>query len=211
MALVDTKPLGAFILLEESTSSENGDPVDWPGGEGSYDVSATATDSAGNVGSDATLNELTIEVGVSGTVGYSTEFTNVTATPNRRAVPVIMTEDGTIESLSMYHEGGSGELLLAIYDDGTGLPDSLLAVTASTLVNSSPGWQTIDLIDPLYVEAGTTIWLAWVFEFNTVIRYDIQSPGRAHSSGLWADGMPGNFGSSSQAGYVYSIYANYTS
>jgi hypothetical protein len=60
------------------------------------------------------------------------------------------------------------------------------------------------------VSAGQTIWLAWVFESNPGIRWDYGSPGRASSSQTWSGGMPATFGSSTQADYIYSIFATYT-
>ncbi|MHC4560979.1 MAG: hypothetical protein ACYS80_27165, partial [Planctomycetota bacterium] len=144
-------------------------------------------------------------------VGNTDVFPYVTTEANRRAVPYTMSEDGTIESISMYHEGGSGNVLLAVYeDDGSGYPASLIAVTPSTPVNGSVGWQAIDLPVPVEVYSGETIWLAWVYENNPGIRYKSGTPGRAHSSQPWADGMPATFGASTLADYIYSIFATYT-
>ena len=121
-----------------------------------------------------------------------------------------MPEDGTIESITIYHEGGSGNVILAVYDGQT-LPDNRLAVTVQTVVEGSVGWQTIGLTTPVFVPEGTRIWLAWVFENNPGIRYEGGSPGRAESTQIWSGGMPDPFGASSQENYVYSIYATYTS
>ena len=41
MGLIDDIPLGARILLEASTSSEDGDWVEWDGGTGTYHVFGT--------------------------------------------------------------------------------------------------------------------------------------------------------------------------
>jgi len=90
------------------------------------------------------------------------------------------------------------------------LPGSRLGVTDSTAINGSAGWQTVDLLSPVGVSAGQTIWLAWVFESNPGIRWDYGSPGRASSSQTWSGGMPVTFGSSTQADYIYSIFATYT-
>ncbi len=95
---------------------------------------------------------------------------------------------------------------LGVYD-GDSLPLNLLADTPPTPVSASAGWQTIDLSTPIWVEAGATIWLAWVFENNPGIRYQSGTPGRAHSPQGWSDGMPDPLGSSSQSKYIYSIYA----
>ena len=116
---------------------------------------------------------------------------------NRTAVPYTMTEDGVINSISIYHDGGSGDMLLAVYSDNEGEPYYRMAVTAETAVNSTAGWQTIELTELLKVEEGQTIWLAWVFESNPGTRYTSGSPGKAVSSQYWAGQMPYDFGSSS--------------
>ncbi|NIM15164.1 MAG: PKD domain-containing protein [Candidatus Aminicenantes bacterium] len=144
-----------------------------------------------------------------GNVGNTTIFGSISTTPNRRAMPFTMPEDGTIESVSMYHEGGSGGLILAVYD-GASLPQNRLGVTPTTTINSSAGWQTINLTNPVFVQGGTSIWLAWVYESIPGVRYEIGSPGRAQSGDLWAGGMPDPFGTSTQSDYIYTIYATYS-
>jgi hypothetical protein len=143
------------------------------------------------------------------TVGNTTVFGDSTTTANRRAAPYTMPADGIIQSVAMYHTGGSDDMILGVYT-GESLPGERIAVTATTAVTGTTGWQTIDLISPVFVESGTTIWLAWVYENNPGIYYEVGTPGRAHSDGTWSSGMPDPFGSSSQLNYIYSIYANYT-
>jgi uncharacterized repeat protein (TIGR02543 family) len=142
-------------------------------------------------------------------VGYTTVFGSTSSAANRRAIPFTMPEDGTIESITMYHSGGSGDMILAVYN-GEGTPQSRIAITPTTAVGSTTGWQTINLTSPVVVQGGTTIWLAWVYESNPGIRYQTGSPGRYQSSQTWSGGMPDPFGSGSQTGYIYSIYATYT-
>ena len=144
------------------------------------------------------------------TVGNTTVYGTITTTANRRAMPYTMPEDGTISSVSMYHEAGSGSMLLAVYDGSSTAPGSLLAVTPTTAVAGSAGWQTISLQNSVSVGAGSTIWLAWVYESNPGIAYETGSPGRADAGTGWAGGMPASFGTSTQANFIYSIYANYT-
>jgi PKD repeat protein len=119
-----------------------------------------------------------------------------------------MPEDGTIQNVTMYHEGGSGGLILGVYDGAT-LPANRLGVTPATSISSSAGWQTIDLTTPAFVAGGTTVWLAWVYENIPGVRYETGTPGRAQSTDLWAGGMPDPFGTSTQADFLYSIYASY--
>ncbi|NIM17121.1 MAG: hypothetical protein GTO45_34395, partial [Candidatus Aminicenantes bacterium] len=143
-----------------------------------------------------------------GTVGNTTIFGSTSVATNRRAMPFTMPEDGTIESVTIYHVGGSGGLILGVYD-GEGTPQNRLGVTNSTTINGSAGWQTINLQSPAFVAGGSTVWLAWVFQSNPGIRYQTGSPGRYQSSQGWSGGMPDPFGSGTQASYLYSIYATY--
>ncbi|MBK6285933.1 MAG: hypothetical protein IPF54_27520 [Draconibacterium sp.] len=115
-------------------------------------------------------------------------------------MPVTFNENANIESLSIYHNGGTGNMILGIYSDQSGVPASLIGVTLSTQLNTSEGWQTISLISPASVKSGQKVWLSWVFQKNPGIRYSIGSPARAQSDNLWSSGMPsGFFGKSSFA------------
>ncbi len=176
---------------------------------GTYSVSLTASD--GSSSDDITKsNYITVTDGsATADVGYTTVYGSTSTSSRRRAQPVTMPESGTITSVTMYHTGGSGNMILAVYD-GSSSPANRLATTASTPVSGTTGWQTINLTNPVTVAANSTIWLAWVYENNPGIRYQSGTPGRAQSTSTWSGGMPTSFGSSSQANYVYSIYATYT-
>ena len=190
------------------SSSTSQNPTVTYNNAGTYDVSLTATNSAGSDGETKT-NYITVsEAPTTGTVGYTSVFSSTSVSDYRRAMPFTMPEDGTITSITMYHTGGSGSMILAVYD-GESTPDDRLAVTATTEMSSSTGWQTIDLTSSVFVSSGTTIWLAWVYEDNPGIRYQTGSPGRYQSSQTWSGGMPDPFGSGSQSSYLYSIYATY--
>jgi hypothetical protein len=142
-------------------------------------------------------------------VGYTTVGSQIIAATTRRAMPFTMPEDGTIECITMYHSGGSGDMILGLYD-GASLPGNRLGVTASTAVCSTTGWQSIELTSPVVVSSGTKIWLAWVYQNPPNIYYNSGTPGRASTSATWSGGMPNPFGSSTTANFLYSIYASYT-
>ena len=145
------------------------------------------------------------------TVGNTTVFPNISAVTNRRAVPYVMGEAGFLQSISIYHQGGTGQAILAVYADAGGLPGARLGMTNSTPINSTEGWQTISLQSPVAVSAGQTIWLAWVFENDPGHALD-----RGHaravrlSPATWSGGMPDSFGPSSTTTGIYSIYATYS-
>lgn len=176
---------------------------------GTYSVSLTAS---GSNGSDTETKSgyITVTDGsATETVGNTTVFGSNSTSANRRAMPYTMPETGIISSISMYHQGGSGDMILAVYDGTSSAPGSRIATTSATPVSSSTGWQTINLTSSVTVTGGSTIWLAWVYESNPGIAYSSGSPGRAQASATWSGGMPSSFGSSSTANYLYSIYATY--
>lgn len=145
------------------------------------------------------------------TVGYTEVFSNTAYGNKNRAMQVTMSSDGLIKSISMYHEGGSGNMLLAIYADDGGLPGTRLGETANTLVSGSSGWQTINLISSVGVASGQQLWLAWSYSNIPGIRYKVGTPGIAVSNSKWTGSMPAEFGSSAMSNYVFSIYADYQS
>ena len=142
-------------------------------------------------------------------VGNTDVYAGTSTNSSRRASPVSITEDGNITSVSMYHDGGGGSMLLALYEDNSGSPDALLGVTVSTAVSASAGWQTIDLISPVNVSNGDTVWMAWVFSANPGIKYEAAASTNGNSSGIWSGGMPDPWGSASGLSYKYSIYISY--
>ena len=147
----------------------------------------------------------------SGTALGNTEVYGLTSmNTSRKAMPVTFSEDGKISSISIYHNGGTGNMLLGVYSDESGYPGTMLGVTASTSVNSGEGWQTVVLTDSVSVYSGETVWLSFVFENAVGTRYTAGTPGRAVSPDGWGSGMPVEFGTSSKADYTFSIYCTYS-
>jgi len=146
------------------------------------------------------------------TVGFTDVFGGSTTASTRRAMPFDMSEDGTIESVSMYHQAGNPDMdmILAVYDDNSNSPGSRIAITAETSISDSEDWQTITLITPVDVDFGEKIWLAWLYESNPGIHWRTGSPSRADSGEGWSGGMPAEFGTVSIGSTQYSIYATYT-
>ena len=152
------------------------------------------------------------------TVGNTAVFSEGYAPANRRAVPFPMPENGVIQNVTMFHEGGStGDMILAVYDDDGGSPGSRLGVTQETPTQTIPGWQTIDLINPVYVESQARIWLAWVYEDMPGVRVASSDAGwgraKTEPPKHWEDvpRMPQQFGSCNvSTDWTYSIYAAYT-
>jgi len=199
-----TYPEGTEVCLTATPDSG------WTFDNWSGDLTGSANPGCVTMDSDKTVTVNFSEVGnCTETVGNTTVFSSSSTSANRRAMPFTMPENGEICSVTIYHAGGSGGLILGVYD-GASTPQNRLGVTPSTTINSSAGWQTIDLTSPAYVSGGSTVWLAWVFQSNPGVRYQTGSPGRFQSTQTWSGGMPDPFGSGSQTSYIYSIYANYT-
>jgi hypothetical protein len=162
-------------------------------------------------GTIGTLSEevaaLDMEEGQMIQVGYTTVFPGVSTGPSRRAEQVTIPVEGVIQSISIYHNGGSGGLLLAVYSDNAGTPGTRLGVTPTATVNSTEGWQEVALIYPVSVLEGQKVWLAWLTETAVGLRYGYDSPGRIDSGSPWSGGMPMVFGTGTSTGAVYSLYA----
>lgn len=189
------------------SSSTNQNPTVTYNSEGNFDVTLTVSNGLGN-DSETKSNYISVTAPLP-TVGSTQVFSTTTWNANRRAVPYTMPETGTIYSITQYHDGGGGDMILAVYD-GEGAPANRIGVTAATTVSSTTGWQTIDLTSPVTVNGGSTIWLAWVYENNPNVYYQDGTPGRVDAGEDWSGGMPATFGGSSQADYIYSIYCSYS-
>ena len=145
------------------------------------------------------------------TIGHETVYGSISTDASLMAVPVTMSEEGTVKSISIYHEGGSGTVVLGLYA-GVSSPQNRLAVTADTAVNATAGWQKIDLTNVLHIESSTQVWMTIMFSNNPGIRYTAGSP-QAHSTtetyASLGGQMPATFPSSSGNGAVGSIYITY--
>ena len=174
---------------------------------GTKTLYAWTKDAAGNV--STSLSDQVV-ITLSKSLGNTNVYNGTTTAANRRAMPVTFTEAGEIDSISIYHNGGTGNVLLGVYTDLSGLPSSQLGLTVSTAVKTTVGWQTVPLTKPVSVTSGQTVWLAWVFQNSTGVRYMAGTPGRAQSSTTWSSGMPATFGAATVAGNKFSIYCKYT-
>ena len=146
-----------------------------------------------------------------GTFGHTDVYNDGTSTSGALiGLPVTMPEDGTLQSVSMYHEAGSGSMRLGVYNSKSGL---LLGQTASTAVAGTDGWQTIDLQSPVTAAGGTTLILTWLYQTNPGIPYKDLTPVRYQYAGDWSSlggSMPAKLDTGNPDNYVYSIYATYT-
>jgi Zn-dependent metalloprotease len=187
-----------------NTSTEQ-NPTHTYAADGTYTVTLTVTDDTSDT--DSTQQDVTVP-GPPPSVGNTEIFGSRSVSANRRAMPFTMPETGTISSVTMYHDAGTGSMILGVYD-GEGMPANRIGVTPTTPLTAGAGWQTIDLINPVVVQGGTTVWLAWVYEVNPGIAYKTGTPGRVDAGVGWAGGMPDPYGSGTQADFLYSIFAYY--
>lgn len=173
--------------------------------DGTYTVTLTVYSS--NNKTDSKSNTVTVPVVLF--VGHKEVFSTSSTNSKLTAQPITMPTAGKLQSISIYHNSGSGQMLLGVFE-GDSLPTNRLAITASTGVSATAGWQTVSLPAPLSVAANKKLWLAWVFETNPGVYYQTGTPGRARAETDWTGGMPAAFGTSTQADSIYSIYAIYT-
>jgi hypothetical protein len=141
-------------------------------------------------------------------IGNMDVYPKVTIHDKRCAEPFVMPVDGTIQTISIYHEAGGGEMLLGIYL-GDAAPDVRVGITPRTPVSAYAGWQTVALTDPLWIPEGTQIWLTWIFDENPGVRYETAPGGAVESDRAWNAGMPSIFGGSWQMDQIHSVYATY--
>jgi parallel beta-helix repeat protein len=216
----DNKAVTGFKLTESATAPNVGDagwlasaPVSYSfASEGTKTIYAWAKDAAGNVSASMSAQVVVaLPSNNKNALGFAEVYSNIIKWGNQLATPVTFNEAGEINSISIYHEGGTGNIILGVYADKSGSPSSRLGITASTVINSKPGWQTVSLTSPVAAISGQTVWLSWVFQNSPGIRYTSGSPGRVASSNTWATGMQANFGTSTFANTKYSVYCSYTS
>jgi hypothetical protein len=212
----DNVGVTGYLVTESSTAPLAGD-AGWSAAApesyvfataGTKTLYAWAKDAAGNV--SLSLSAQVIITLPENDLGNTDIYGNTIKWGAQLAMPVTFTESGEITSVSIYHEGGTGNMLLGVYSDQGGFPSSRLGITASTLVSTTSGWQTIQLSTPVPVVTGQKVWLSWVFQTAPVIRYTSGTPGRAASTNNWTNQMPSAFGSSTIAPTKYSIYCTYT-
>jgi Zn-dependent metalloprotease len=190
----------------DGNTSTQQNPTHTYAADGTYTVTLTVTNDTSDT--DAESQDVTVP-GPPPSVGNREVFGSTSVSIYRRAMPFTMPETGTISSVTMYHEAGSGSMILGVYD-GAGTPQNRLAVTPSTPLIVGAGWQTINLTSPVVIQGGSTVWLAWVYENNPGIAYKTGTPGRYESPESWTGGMPDPYGAGTQADFLYSIYAEYT-
>ncbi|MBN2038381.1 MAG: InlB B-repeat-containing protein [Chitinispirillaceae bacterium] len=154
-----------------------------------------------------------------GEVGYHTVYGNTSSNTNRNALPVTMTENGDIVSISIYHgDVASGQMQFAVYTDASNAPGTKLSATTKTNINTTQGWQTIDLNTPVYVASGTKIWLAWMFQTNPQAHWVGNVTGSQgyvrDDNSTWSesgDNMPSSWENvRAVSGVNFSIFATFT-
>ena len=147
-------------------------------------------------------------------VGNTTIYESISTNDNLRACHFTMPEEGTITSISMYHEaGGDGQdFTLALFADNGGSPSKpaeRLAITTEEVDNEIEGWQTINLITPYEATQGVKYWLAFAWDANPGTRYILVGRGDSTATSTLF-GISDPFGNSNLQDWDYSIYCTYT-
>jgi hypothetical protein len=217
----DNKGVTGYLLSESSTTPlavntgwTTSAPVSYTfATEGTKTLYAWAKDAAGNVSAGLSGQVIITLPSINNdTFGNTEVFGFATSSKERRAMPVTFNEAGQIQSISVYHNAGTGNVLLAVYSDAAGRPSSLLGVTPATAVRNTAGWQTISLTTPVKVTSGQKVWLAWVFENTPFVRYKATATPESVSTinSTWSSGMPSTFGSNFNANFKFSVYCTFT-
>jgi hypothetical protein len=213
----DNKAVTGFKLTETSTAPLAGDagwttvaPASYTfATAGTKTLYAWAKDEAGNVSTSESRQVIITLPSVTATLGSTEVLSLSSSSKDRRAIPVTFTEAGQIQSISVYHNAGSGNVILGVYSDVAGKPSALLGVTPSTVVRTTAGWQTVTLTTPVPVITGQKVWLAWVFQNIPYIRFASTSTPASVVGGTWSSGMESTYGTSYNANYKFSVYCTY--
>jgi len=191
----DNTAVTGYMITESATTPQPGD-AGWSATApltyvfstaGTKTLYAWAKDAAGNV--SVSMSAQVIIILPEYNLGNTDVYSNIIKWGAQLAIPVTFTETGEIRSISIYHDGGTGNMLLGVYSDQGGYPSSRIGITASTVVNAAAGWQTIQLSTSVPVVSDQKVWLSWVFQNAPAIHYTSGTPGRAASSNTWANGM----------------------
>jgi hypothetical protein len=168
-------------------------------------------DEAGNVSTSVSRQVIITLSSATATLGYTETFSSASSSTVRRAIPVTFNEAGQIQSISVYHNAGSGNVILGVYSDAGDKPSALLGVTPSTAVRTSAGWQTVTLTTPVTVTSGQKVWLAWVFQNAPYTRFTSTSTAASITSDYtWSTGITPTFGTSYNTNIKWSVYCTYT-
>jgi len=192
------------VRWESGTPSRALATTGWEGGMPSTFGTATFANYKFSLYCTCTTQPITTKI-----LGNTTVYSSIEMDAARRAIPITFTEAGSIESISIYHNAGTGSVLLGVYADQSGSPTSRLGVTPSTAVSATTGWQTVALTSPVPVTSGQTVWLSYVFQTNPGVRWESGTPSRALATAGWEGGMPSTFGTATFANYKFSIYCTY--
>lgn len=189
-----------------------------------YTVSIIATDVFDNISSATftvtlldTIPPLIMPKYTSFILGHNEVFPSKANTKQRRAIPVISPNDGTITYINIYHGDFSDQsLILGVYSDLDGQPDTLIASTEPVPFSSGEGWQRVPVITQSRIYTGQKVWIAFNSTGLSEFRYATGFPadeGRVAAADNWTfeDGMPFDFGglSGDPSTASYSVYLEY--
>jgi hypothetical protein len=148
-------------------------------------------------------------------IGNQNVGSSSSSTAKRSGQKFEVTENGTINSVTIYHAGTGTQLIVAVYADNAGAPGALISRSSIHTANTTAGWQTVSLDGGAPISQGDYVWLAWFFETAPGTRY-VSGSGCRYVNVTWPSGatpevlMPSSFGSSSSLSRLYSVYATYT-
>lgn len=174
-----------FYNYSGTTTSVSLPPGTW------RDVDSTAY--SGSIELLPYSSEILIKDITSTDFGYNSYGTNTVGSygDDIISMPVTFTENGSIQSITFYQTGSTNSCLVGVYSDNSSLPGDLLATSDVCLLNSTTGWKTVPLTEPLSVTSGTTVWLAVQASGAVIYRYS-SGTGRSRSADNWTGSLPFN-------------------
>jgi hypothetical protein len=149
-------------------------------------------------------------------IGNQNVGSSSSSTAKRSGQRFAVTENGTINSVTIYHAGTGSQVIVAVYADNAGAPGALISRSSIQAASTTAGWQTVPLDGSAPISEGAYVWLAWFFQNAPGTKYVSGSGCRYNSSYSWPAGataevlMPSSFGTTSSLSRLYSVYATYT-
>lgn len=120
------------------------------------------------------------------------------------AQPITLSEDATVQNISVYLTHAAGQLRLGIYSDNSGSPGNLLAQTAA--FNPVTGWNKENVITPVNLLPGN-YWLAFLPQ-NDQMTFSRINSGTIRFVNQTFGPLPSTFPvSHSTGGFHYSLYS----
>jgi hypothetical protein len=121
---------------------------------------------------------------------------------------IVLSEQATIKSISIYTKGSGCHEYLGIYDNNSGLPGNLLTKTNELLPSSDWSWIEEPVLDALLLSPGT-YWMAATWD-SCLFKYDSGDEGQGAPYYGEFNPLPSIWPGTWTSPYKISLYASFS-